>query len=48
MEAKFITGRESFDNWDAYLAELDKLGLAEMCGIYQAAYDRYAAKPDQL
>lgn len=48
MEAKFITGKESFDNWDAYLAELDKLGLAEMSEIYQAAYDRYAAKPDQL
>ncbi len=48
MEAKFVTGKESFDNWDAYLTELDKLGLAEMSAIYQAAYDRYASKPDQL
>ena len=48
MEAKFVTGKEGFDNWDAYLTELDKLGLAEMSAIYQAAYDRYASKPDQL
>jgi putative aldouronate transport system substrate-binding protein len=48
MEAKFITGEISFDEWGNYLAELERLGLEDMKAIYQAAYDRYANKPDQL
>lgn len=48
MEAKFISGEADFDQWDSYLAELDRLGLEDMKAIYQAAYDRYASKADQL
>ena len=48
MEAKFISGEAGFDQWDSYLAELERLGLEDMKAIYQAAYDRYATKPTQL
>jgi len=41
MEAKFVSGAEPFANWDAYLANLKKIGLDEFLKILQAAYDRY-------
>ena len=41
---KFITGEESLDNWDTYLAELDKLGLQECIKLNQASYDRQLNK----
>jgi putative aldouronate transport system substrate-binding protein len=38
--AEFVTGVRDLDaDWDAYLAELDSLGLARYLEIYQAAYD---------
>jgi len=41
MMAKFIRGEASLDNdWDAYLKELDKIGLKRYLEIYQEAYDR--------
>lgn len=49
MEANFITGKADIDaDWDSYIAQLNSLGLEDMCAIYQAAYDRYAKKSDQL
>ncbi|MBR3811266.1 MAG: hypothetical protein IKJ16_02910 [Agathobacter sp.] len=39
--AKFITGEWSIEqSWDSYVAELDKMGLKDVIGVYQAAYDR--------
>ena len=49
MEANFITGKTDIDTgWDSYIAQLHSLGLDDMCAIYQAAYDRYAQRSDQL
>jgi putative aldouronate transport system substrate-binding protein len=32
-------------DWDAYLAQLDKLGLQDLLGVMQSAYDRqYSSK----
>ena len=42
MEAKFITGVESFDNWDKYLKTLDSMNLEEYVKIHQDAYDRWS------
>lgn len=38
---RFILGEKSFDEWDAFVAELKKLGIDEVLGAYQAALDRY-------
>ena len=39
MTAAFLTGSKDIDaEWDAYLAELDKIGIEELQEIYQAAY----------
>lgn len=40
MHAKFITGVEPISNYDAYIEELDRYGLAEVSAAVQAAYDR--------
>ncbi len=41
-KVQFITGETDIDaGWDAYLAELDKMGLERLMEIEQAAYDRY-------
>lgn len=41
MQARFITGDESFDKWDNYVNEIKKMGLDELMKIYQTAYGRY-------
>ncbi len=41
--AAFVTGSESFDNWDAYVASIESAGLAELQEIVQAGLDRYNA-----
>jgi len=41
MEAKFVTGQESLDNWDKYVEQLKKMGAERIAEIYQAAYDRW-------
>ena len=39
--AKFVTGAKDIDGeWDAYLAELDKIGLETYLEVVQVAYDR--------
>ena len=43
MRVGFVTGSKSLDEWDAYLAQLDRLGAGEMARVYQAAVDRYHA-----
>lgn len=44
MEAKFITGALSLDEFDAYVAQIKEFGIEEAIEIKQAAYDRYMAK----
>lgn len=44
MVAKFITGAESFDNYETYRETLKTLGIEELIADYQAAYDRYDAR----
>lgn len=40
MHAKFITGQEDLETgWDAYLSNLNKMGLTEVLEIYQNVYD---------
>lgn len=36
-----MTGESSFDDWDAYVAEVEGMGLARCLEIKQAAYERY-------
>ena len=42
MKDKFITGNESFDNWDKYVAALQKMGMDRYVAIYESAAERYA------
>lgn len=42
--AKFIIGDRSFDEWDAFLAEFDKMNLDEFISLVQTAYDRTMGK----
>ncbi|MBE7054759.1 MAG: extracellular solute-binding protein [Ruminococcaceae bacterium] len=37
---RFVLGDMSFDEWDDYVKELDKMGLEDYLRIKQAAYDR--------
>ena len=38
---KFIMGVEPLDKFDDYVAQVEKMGLADVLAVYQAAYDRY-------
>ena len=40
---KFFTGERSLDEFDAYVGELEKIGLPKFLEIYQGAVDRYNA-----
>ena len=42
--AKFIIGDRSFDEWDNFLAEFDKMDLNEFISLVQTAYDRTVGK----
>ncbi len=40
QQALFVTGRKNIDtDWDAYVAELDKMGYKEAAQIMQTRYD---------
>ncbi|MFI2857739.1 extracellular solute-binding protein [Paenibacillus sp. JSM ZJ436] len=41
MEAKFVLGKASFDDWDNYVSLLKKMSADEYVEIYQKAYDRW-------
>jgi putative aldouronate transport system substrate-binding protein len=41
MEAKFITGEASLDQWDEYVGTIEKMNIEEYVEINQAAYDRW-------
>ena len=38
--AKFVTGKRSLSELDAYFDELDRLGAQELIGIYSEYYGR--------
>lgn len=40
MRAAFVTGEESLDNWDAYVAQINKMGAERLCEIVNNAYIR--------
>ena len=40
MRAKFVTGEESFDNWDAYVKQIESMDAARLCEIVNQAYQR--------
>lgn len=44
MYFKFITGTESIDNFDKYIAQLKKMNIDRAIQIEQTAYDRYLSK----
>ena len=44
MEIKFITGEESLDNFDRFVAQLDKMGVNKALEIYRKAYESHMAK----
>jgi putative aldouronate transport system substrate-binding protein len=44
MAAKFITGQASLDTFDAFVAQINSMGLAELVAINQTAYNRYLAR----
>ena len=44
MAAKFIMGIEPIDNFDNYVAELNKRGLEDLLKAKQAAYEKYLVR----
>lgn len=44
MVMKFISGRESLDNWDAYVARVKDMGIEKVLDIYQKALDAWNAE----
>ena len=43
MEAKFITGVESLDNWDNYIKTIESMNVDKYVETFQQAYDRWAS-----
>ncbi|MDR2094587.1 MAG: extracellular solute-binding protein [Treponema sp.] len=41
MEIKFITGTESFNNWSAFIQNLERMNAKRYTEIYTAAYQRW-------
>lgn len=41
MEAKFITGAASFDEWSKYVDSVKKMGVDSYMKVYKTAYERY-------
>ncbi|MBU7317934.1 extracellular solute-binding protein [Paenibacillus oleatilyticus] len=41
-EANLINGTASFDDWDKYVATVQKMGVDQYLNIYRAAYERYS------
>ena len=42
-QATFVTEGVTDDSWNAYVSQVEKMGIKEVVSIYQAAYDRYLA-----
>jgi putative aldouronate transport system substrate-binding protein len=44
MAMKFVCGRESLDNWDAYVAKVQEMGIDDVLAIYQNTLDAWNAQ----
>lgn len=44
MEIKFITGEEPLSNYDAFVAQLDRMGVNKALDVYRKAYEAYMAR----
>lgn len=44
MDLKFITGEESLDNFDLFVAQLEKMGVSKALEIYRKAYEIHQQK----
>lgn len=44
MEAKFIAGGTSMDDWDSYVEQLKQFGIEDAIDMMQEAYDHYMAQ----
>lgn len=44
MQTKFITGIEPLDNFDAYPATLEQMGVKRLIELQQAALDEFNAR----
>ncbi len=44
MELKFITGEEPLSNFDAFVAQLDRMGVGKALDIYRRQYEAYQAR----
>lgn len=42
MRDRFITGNESFDHWDQYVAALEKMGVERYVAVHKSAAERYS------
>lgn len=47
MYMKFIIGKESLDQFDEYVAAIERMGIQELVDVYQAMYDRNLDKVSQ-
>lgn len=41
-KAKFVLGQQPLSGYDAFVAQVNKMGIADVLKIYQAAYQRYS------
>lgn len=39
--ALFVLGQKSFSEWDSYVKEIEKMGVAKMLEVYTKAFERY-------
>jgi putative aldouronate transport system substrate-binding protein len=44
MTVRFITGAEPIENFDAFVATVEGMGLEELLSLYQTAYERWLAR----
>lgn len=44
MELKFITGEEPLSSYDAFVAQLERMGVGKAVEIYRKAYEEYMAR----
>lgn len=44
MRDKFASGAAGFDQWDAYVKQLEQMNVKRYLELYQAAYDRYKSE----
>ena len=41
---RFLTGADSLDNFDSFVAQVEAMDLAELLALHQAAYERFLAR----